>query len=99
MPFTQEPFGASATSVMSFKSKGPARMFLREGGKKEVHSIESQKSSQRNRMQDYHIYTAQPIVCTLCNHVSGPSSVEPTDNKTQNLLRSLHSIELRGTGP
>lgn len=50
-------------------------------------------------MQDYHIYTAQPIVCTLCNHVSGPSSVEPTDNKTQNLLRSLHSIELRGTGP
>lgn len=74
-------------------------MFLREGGKKEVHSIESQKSPQRNRMQDYHIYTAQPIVCTLCNHVSGPSSVEPTDDKTQNLLRSLHSIELRGTGP
>lgn len=55
-------------------------MFLR-GGKKEVHSIESQKSPQRNRMQDYHIYRAQPIVCTLCNHVSGPSSVEPTDNK------------------
>lgn len=70
------------------KTKGPARMFLK-GGKKEVHSIESQKSSQRSRMQDYHIYTAEPIVCTLYNHVSGPSGVEPTDDKTQNLLKSL----------